>query len=200
MKIKPKYNIGDIAIVRNKDEYRISKITGIVIQGDAISYYLEMVAGKHLEEEISLYQPNVAAELKQQEALTNTTELPKTYEEALQLFNGNIYYSADDIVNSAYSYRLEEDEFKHPYFISRETAVKHIAFQKLIFLRDIYRQGWKPDLSKGVTIHTIVCYLNYVVKSFTSTSSRVLSFQSGEIRDEFYNNFKDLIEECKEFI
>lgn len=50
MEIKPKYNVGDTAIIRTKEEYRIGKIASISIQGNKIYYYFEAIA-EMMEEE-----------------------------------------------------------------------------------------------------------------------------------------------------
>ncbi|MBQ9254885.1 MAG: hypothetical protein IJ180_08955, partial [Bacteroidales bacterium] len=102
MEAKPKYNVGDTAIIRTKEEYRIGKIASISIQGNKIYYYFENIAGKYPEDVVTRYSKNVEeepkAETKQQEAPVPTTELPKTYEEAVRNYTGNVYYRHRDTV------------------------------------------------------------------------------------------------------
>lgn len=47
------------------------------------------------------------------------------------------------------------------------------------------------------TIHT---FNNEIVKSGTSHRNAILAFPTEEMRDAFYENFKDLIENCKELL
>lgn len=77
---------------------------------------------------------------------------------------------------------------------------QHIRYMQLILLRDIYRQGWKPDwMDRNQDRYSIVVLENEACVSGLNTS-RILSFQTAEIRDLFLKNFKGLIEECKDFI
>lgn len=209
MEIKPKYNVGDIAIIRDKEEYRIGKIASISIQGNKIYYYFENIAGKYPEDVVTRYcknteEPKTEAKQEEAPAPTSTTELPKTYVEAIMSLNKDVklYYRyiyqslqrsyVGDIIHNENAYR--------PFSLSKETCEKIMQFEKLIFLRDIYRQGWKPDRCKTDLKYVLLCIYNDVKKGTEIGYNKVLSFQSEEIRDEFLNNFKDLIEECKEFI
>lgn len=78
---------------------------------------------------------------------------------------------------------------------------KYIALFKLELLRDCYRQGWKPDYTNPEEKHIIIKkYNNLETYWFTTEEHYFLSFQSEKIRDEFYNNFKDLIEKTEDLI
>ena len=79
------------------------------------------------------------------------------------------------------------------------------AFQELLICRDAYWKlagNWKPEYKTLVnneyfTIHT---FNEEIVKSMTSHRQSILAFPTEEIRDKFYENFKDLIEKCKELL
>lgn len=71
---------------------------------------------------------------------------------------------------------------------------------QLVQLRDCYRQGWTPDWKDGTEKYVIVQYDNVLSYEVCQRISRVLSFQSVEIRNEFFNNFRELIEKAKELI
>ena len=76
-----------------------------------------------------------------------------------------------------------------------------LALMKLLVCREVYRQGWKPDWSDYKTKKWVIEYINDNIASMAyMQTSKVLSFQSAEIRDEFLENFRDLIEEAKELI
>ena len=110
-------------------------------------------------------------------------ELPKTYEECCRILGiadvGNGY--------CGYKWKLLG------------------AFQELLICRDAYWKlagDWEPDYKTLVdngyfTIHT---FNREIVKSKTSHRQSILAFPTEEMRDMFYENFKDLIEKCKELL
>ena len=76
------------------------------------------------------------------------------------------------------------------------------AFQQLLICRDAYWKiagDWKFDFDKS-------CYYLYneydSVQKFSGTidCNAILTFPTEEMRDAFYENFKELIESCKEFL
>jgi hypothetical protein len=60
---------------------------------------------------------------------------------------------------------------------------------------------WKPDwkntknVKYGITLHDDI-----ITKIYLRNENVILAFPTEEIRDIFYKNFKDLIEECKELL
>ena len=75
-----------------------------------------------------------------------------------------------------------------------------LALCQLTQLRDCYRQGWVPDWKDDEDKYIIDYEAdNISIASYKRTKS-FLSFQSKEIRDKFLDNFKDLIEQAKEYI
>jgi hypothetical protein len=88
------------------------------------------------------------------------------------------------------------------------------SFQRLIFYRDAYwkiageemglGKPWEPDFGKTV-LFDITFYFyqdNFVLHKgeYSSSDNCILVFPTEEIRDAFYENFKDLIEECKKLL
>lgn len=86
-------------------------------------------------------------------------------------------------------------------------------FQKLRICRDAYwkiageqiglGKPWKPSASDEGKTHSL--YYNRYMDSFDKCSglfesNAILDFPTKEMRDAFLDNFKDLIEECKEFL
>lgn len=129
-------------------------------------------------------------------------ELPKSWEE---------YCKQNPIVDWEYfiNERSEIDEIrkreKNPEtdkstIQTKDMAEAFIALMQLVQLRDCYRQGWTPNWSQPYKRYCIYCEYNRVFPFDNTFNSRVLSFQSKEIRDEFLKNFKDLIEQAKELI
>ena len=76
-----------------------------------------------------------------------------------------------------------------------------LALCQLLVCREVYRQGWKPNWKDDKEIkYCIERVENWITKETYKITAKVLSFQSAEIRDEFLENFRDLIEEAKELI
>ena len=79
-------------------------------------------------------------------------------------------------------------------------AKAFLALMQLIQLRDCYRQGWTPDWKDEKNKFSIEIIDGEITTYWDNRRSRILSFQSIEVRDEFLNNFRVLIEQAKELI
>ena len=88
-------------------------------------------------------------------------------------------------------------EYNKSMWPTRELAEAALALSQLCQLRDRYNGDWKPDWTDLNTKYTICAKKNMLVKEGFLTYSTPLCFKTGELRDEFYNNFKDLIEIAK---
>ena len=111
-------------------------------------------------------------------------ELPKTWNEYLMLYRHSDFYITLETVL--------------PIKLEYKSAFETLA--KLIELRDYYNDGWKPDWD-GITLYNGIFRCNQ--NSFAiGRASRpiVLYFKSSELRDLFYNNFENLIEQAKELL
>jgi hypothetical protein len=76
------------------------------------------------------------------------------------------------------------------------------ALSELLLCRDAYWKlldDWEPNYESLVdkTFYTIHRFNGEIVKSSTSHRSSLLVFPSEEIRDLFYENFEELIHQCK---
>lgn len=61
-------------------------------------------------------------------------------------------------------------------------------------------EPWKPDW-ENEELYCIVNYNKQIIKSKTNTAfNKILIFPTEEMRDVFYENFKDLIEQCEELL
>lgn len=85
-----------------------------------------------------------------------------------------------------------------------------MKFQRLLICRDAYwriagdqmglGEPWKPDWKEDSDKY-FICYLkDELWMSNIRDCNRLLVFPTEEMRDAFYDNFKDLIEECKELL
>lgn len=120
-------------------------------------------------------------------------EYPKTYEECCEILKGE--FIQDDIgecyVAGYFAYELE-------------------CFQKLLICRDAYwkiageKMGlgkpWEPDWTIESSKYIILFKETKIEKHVTCKYSRILAFPTEEMRDAFYENFKELIEIVKELL
>ena len=126
-------------------------------------------------------------------------EYPKTYEECCKIlgckanhFFTNFSYNGLDIEISDYEDKIDD-------------LLK--IFRKLRYCRDAYWKiaGEEMGLGKSwePTMETVYCISrnNNVMKcSYRVGKSNILEFPTPEMRDAFYENFKEEIEKCKELL
>ena len=81
-----------------------------------------------------------------------------------------------------------------------EVAIK--ALCKLLICRNAWwkQLGWKPDWDKPDEKHCIVRKGEAADKQIKSFESCILAFPTYEVRDQFLDSFRDLIEEAKELL
>ena len=84
-------------------------------------------------------------------------------------------------------------------------------FNKLLICRDAYwkiageemglGKPWEPDWKNDEQFkYIIICRRGCIIKDTYTAKDVILTFPTAEMRDAFYENFKELIEECKELI
>jgi hypothetical protein len=84
------------------------------------------------------------------------------------------------------------------------------TFQKLLICRDIYwkiageemglEKPWEPDWTIYEHKFCLGTDKGKVIEKCVTTGNRILAFPTAEMRDSFYENFKELIELCKELL
>ena len=82
-----------------------------------------------------------------------------------------------------------------------------MKLQRLLIYRDAYwklygeemglGKPWKPD---GNPVYALTRNDGYIVDIETGGNDEVLEFPTEEMRDAFYENFKELIESVKELL
>lgn len=124
-------------------------------------------------------------------------QYPKTYEECCKMLN---IISNNELV---FSNPNEESEYAY-----RNKSLYN-AFDRLKICRDAYwklygeqmglGKPWEPDCKNAVYG---IFRSSGIIKTqdYFYGNTRVLEFPTEEMRDAFYENFKDLIEECKELL
>lgn len=147
-----------------------------------------------LNEQGYVYDPNDPRVLYKKEK-----ELPKTWSEFCRI---NPIKNGEFFINN-YSDIKEMNEGYRDCVIdanllpSKEYAKAMLALCKLIQLRDCYNDGWKPDWNNGVTKYAIVYGSNKAEFVDVLHYNFILNFKTEDLRDAFYHNFKDLIEQAK---
>ena len=127
-------------------------------------------------------------------------QYPKTYKECCKIlnipFNGNIVYAGHWVYGGEY---LE----KHLDVLRK--------FQQLLICRDAYwkiageqmglGKPWKPEWeSETEQKYTIITDANEICNGLTIQCNAILAFPTEEMRNAFYENFEDLINDCKELL
>lgn len=126
-------------------------------------------------------------------------ELPKTWEECCELLGEGEYINNESIICNYIPYCGTSKANEN--ILPTDLGKPILALMQLLVCREVYRQGWKPDWTNGEeSKYCIINEIDKIVKITYLFNSKVLSFQSEEIRDKFLENFKNLIEEAKELI
>jgi hypothetical protein len=153
------------------------------------TFKIEVPNGYEIDKEKSTFENIVFKKVKKQ--------LPETFEE-LGFINGfwiNGYnraeiQNADARDKSCISKAIQ-------VFATKEQAEASLALAQLSQLREVYRNGWKPDWTDGNYKYCIF-FCNDLIRFCTNyETSLFLSFQDEETRDLFLENFRDLIEQAK---
>ena len=89
-------------------------------------------------------------------------------------------------------------------------SVQLTALQKLLICRDAYwkiageemglGKPWEPDWNTSEPKYVIAYTSCGIEKQWETTYCKVFVFPTAEMRDAFYENFKELIEQCKELL
>lgn len=143
------------------------------------------------------------------------------YEDKVELQLGNNYEIKEEngkyyAVKKQFKYPKTYEECKSILGITTSMARPDyngdliVAIQKLLIYRNAYwkiageqmglNEPWKPDWKDGSDKY-FICYLkDELWMSNIRDCNRVLVFPTKEMRDAFYENFKELIETCKELL
>ena len=110
------------------------------------------------------------------------------------------YISADSGISQRADDAIRRIECDKNVLPNKKSAESILALCQLTQLRDRYRQGWVPDWKDDEDKYIIDYEADNISIASYKRIKSFLSFQSKEIRDKFLDNFKDLIEQAKEYI
>lgn len=96
-----------------------------------------------------------------------------------------------------YEPKSEYDKEEYGGYPTQELADAAEALRRLLFLRDFYNEGWKPDWKDDSRKHCIELYENKLNKNFHQNIAKVLAFKTSEMRDTFLEKQRELIEIAK---
>ena len=83
-------------------------------------------------------------------------------------------------------------------FPAADYSDAYIAFIKLIYLRDCYRNGWTPNIESDSPMYVVLYNKNELCSATTKQNfNNVFSFQNQTLRDLFVTSFKMLLTTSK---
>ena len=121
-------------------------------------------------------------------------ELPKSWEEIGEI-KGWYVDSFSDIMPCDKG-DTDKDNDKN-IFPTIEEAEACLALAQLCQLRDRYNDGWKPDWTDFTMKPSIYFHKDIATTGENRSERTILYFRSEKIRDEFLENFGDLIKTAK---
>lgn len=83
---------------------------------------------------------------------------------------------------------------------NKKIAESMLALCQLIQLRNCYNGDWEPDWTDDTRKHVIYSFNSEIVDGCDVSESKILSFKNEELRDQFLENFRKIIEVAKPLI
>ena len=130
-------------------------------------------------------------------------ELPKTWKKCAIIVNEFELFNIDsevvDFNLNDPTMLLGKDDYR---IVPKGLGNPMLALCQLLICRNAWwkQLGWKPDWDKPDEKHCIVRKGEAADKQIKSFESCILAFPTYEVRDQFLDSFRDLIEEAKELL
>ena len=216
------YKIGDKVnyIKYDDEEFSVYEIIGMKWTGSTIEYALDCFGFTCLTKDIRLHKEN---NMNKNFKSLNVETYLKVWDETE---NGLEVYVAEgyEMIEKNGKFYIVKQKTNYPrdYYECCEVLNTHVSnvtrpigwkenliskFQELIICRDAYWKIAGEEMGLGKpwepTMETVYCISrnNNVIKcSYRGGKSNILEFPTPEMRDIFCENFKDLIETCKELL
>ena len=119
-------------------------------------------------------------------------QYPKTYQECCKIVNASIFVSLVYNITNGEGYSHDVDNLQI-----------YDNIRRLKICRDAYWKiagDWNPDWNNIQDKHCIYVVSGEFWLKECQTRQCTLAFPTAEMRDTFYENFKDLIKQCKELL
>ena len=123
-------------------------------------------------------------------------EYPKTYEECCRVVNANSYIRLVYNLSDGQKYYHDEDNL-YLYENFRRLKICRDAYWTIYGEENGLGKPWEPTME---TVYCISRNNNVMKCSYRGGKSNILEFPTEEMRDAFYEAFKETIEECKELL
>ena len=120
-------------------------------------------------------------------------KLPKKWEDLYEVKGWFVDFHSD-VVTSGSMRTVDSVKNRFP---TKEEAEACIALAQLCQLRDRYNDGWKPDWEDSYVKYILYYWGDDITKTHCTNARTLLSFKTQKLRDEFLENFRDLIETAK---
>ena len=126
-------------------------------------------------------------------------QYPKIFEECCKVVNASPYVKLVYNLSDGQKYSYDVDNLQI-YENIRRLKICRDAYWKIAGVQMELGKPWKPDWTINYAKYVIRTRQNNIVKEFSDKYHDFLAFPTSEMRDAFYENFKNLIEACKEFL
>lgn len=131
-------------------------------------------------------------------------KLPKTWKEFCETHpvqKGECFIGTFSNIIEAGRARTGREDSDKLMLPNKETAEAILALMQLIQLRNCYNGDWVPDWNDESGLKSVIVNNGgKFLRTHSITTNYVLAFKSEELRDQFLENFKDLIEIAKPLI
>lgn len=138
-------------------------------------------------EEWSHFGPTVEEFMEFCDKVNKKPKYPKTYVESCKILGIDTQFGKRPHIDILY------DKFQ-------ELLICRNAYWKIAGEQMGLGRPWEPDWNELTMKYTIVVIENKLVKYYALTQNYILAFPTEEMRDAFYEDFKDWIEQCKELL
>lgn len=155
--------------------------------------------GYVIDKENSSFECIKFKKIEEKEKENKRKEFPKTWEEFCDnypLKEGEFF--VDTTCKIYESFERQRDPVVDANVLpNKKYAEAILALCQLIQLRDCYNNGWQPDWESYETKYAIGIEQNIVQLVVAYKASYLLAFRTPYIREQFYINFRNLIEKAK---
>lgn len=194
--------LSNICLIDNTDPIHVlceslceNKLSMLMIDSEACKDEVEIVLNDY---EIEIRDGKTFAVKKK-------PKYPTTYEECCKIMGIDSY----NFITIRNLYCIDGEEIITDYEDTLKD--KFDALRELLICRDAYRKiyseqmgldkSWEPDWTDNYEKKYIINFYQNEINFTNGTNAQyTLSFPTAEMRDAFYENFKDLIEKCKEIL